>query len=202
MSEWPQVWSDCIKDAAVEGCTPEWLLWNRSRAPLEQRIKELESRIGGADKLISQGWGQPDAPLDLDALDRLAKDCLADGAEWHESKFLIEESFQENDSHFIAALSPDVVLRWLERTRRLEEALEGMAEQFAYWGKGGMITGGLSALEDAFEVLGWPEPRPCPAQTCDEPGCSERSTCGTPTPGGYRRVCGKHFAALSGGSDE
>lgn len=28
--------------------------------------------------------------------------------------------------------------------------------------------------------------------TCDEPGCWEPDTCGTPTPNGYRRTCGKH----------
>lgn len=33
---------------------------------------------------------------------------------------------------------------------------------------------------------------------CDEPGCFERDTCGTPTPEGYRRVCGEHYRGLSG----
>ena len=28
---------------------------------------------------------------------------------------------------------------------------------------------------------------------CDEPGCWEQDTCGTPTPSGYRRTCGKHM---------
>ena len=28
--------------------------------------------------------------------------------------------------------------------------------------------------------------------TCDELGCWEEDTCGTPTLGGYRRTCGKH----------
>jgi hypothetical protein len=27
---------------------------------------------------------------------------------------------------------------------------------------------------------------------CDEPGCWEQDTCGTPTPAGYRRTCDKH----------
>lgn len=28
---------------------------------------------------------------------------------------------------------------------------------------------------------------------CDEPGCTEEVSCGTPTPGGgYRTTCGKH----------
>jgi len=29
-------------------------------------------------------------------------------------------------------------------------------------------------------------------EVCDEPGCAEFSSCGTPTPTGYRRTCGKH----------
>lgn len=28
---------------------------------------------------------------------------------------------------------------------------------------------------------------------CDEPECFEPDTCGTPTPEGYRRTCGKHL---------
>lgn len=28
---------------------------------------------------------------------------------------------------------------------------------------------------------------------CDEPGCSEVSTCGFPTEAGYRRTCGNHY---------
>jgi hypothetical protein len=29
-------------------------------------------------------------------------------------------------------------------------------------------------------------------QVCDEPGCENATTCGTPTEDGYRRTCGKH----------
>lgn len=31
---------------------------------------------------------------------------------------------------------------------------------------------------------------------CDEPGCWEPDTCGTPSPEGYRRVCGNHYHKL------
>ena len=31
------------------------------------------------------------------------------------------------------------------------------------------------------------------AQVCDEPGCRKESSCGFPTPQGYRRTCGDHF---------
>jgi hypothetical protein len=84
------------------------------------------------------------------------------------------------------------------------EALEGMVRQFAHWSAGptgGYWTGGLSALEDAFEVLGWESPHPAPEMTCDEPGCWEFASCGWPTRpggtgqnGGYRRTCGDHMA--------
>jgi len=31
---------------------------------------------------------------------------------------------------------------------------------------------------------------------CDEPECWSEATCGTPTPDGYRRTCGKHMPPL------
>lgn len=78
----------------------------------------------------------------------------------------------------------------------LREALESMVYQFAYWSDGdppGHITGGLSALEEAFAVLGWDEPHPAPFQQCDEPGCRKQGTSGTPTLDGYRRTCHEHY---------
>lgn len=30
---------------------------------------------------------------------------------------------------------------------------------------------------------------------CDEPGCTQDATCGTPSPEGYRRCCGEHYQA-------
>ena len=76
----------------------------------------------------------------------------------------------------------------------VREALEGMVRQFAYWstGKGGYMTGGLSALEYAFDVLGWDDPHPAPEARCDEPGCMSRVEMGTPTPTGYRSTCSTH----------
>jgi hypothetical protein len=60
---------------------------------------------------------------------------------------------------------------------RLEDVLEGMVRQFAYWseGGGGCWTAGLSALEDAFDALGWEDPHPAPEARCDEPGCMKRA---------------------------
>lgn len=80
---------------------------------------------------------------------------------------------------------------------QLREALEDMCIQFAYStsrdGKAALFTGGLSALEDAFDILGWEDPHPIPWDTCDEPGCDQRTSCGFPTPNGYRRTCGAHY---------
>lgn len=77
------------------------------------------------------------------------------------------------------------------------EALEGMCQQFAYpvsiGGIPCLTTGGLSALEVAFDVLGWKEPYPTPWHKCDKEGCGEHFTCGTPTKNGYKRFCGKHY---------
>lgn len=92
------------------------------------------------------------------------------------------------------------------RADEVREALESIVIQFAYWSEyvGGYMTGGLSALEDAFEVLGWDDPHPYPQQRCDESGCMRQVTCGWPTRsggtgpnGGYRRTCGQHMAYKS-----
>lgn len=98
--------------------------------------------------------------------------------------------------HIAEILAHDAALR--VRAESLREALEGMMWQFAYWSDdaGGFTTGGLSALETAFELLGWEDPRPCPEGRCDESGCMKRSTCGIPTSAGYRRVCGDHYRAI------
>lgn len=82
-------------------------------------------------------------------------------------------------------ISPDAII----------SALEDMCCQFSYWNNkvGGLTTGGLFALEEAFRVLGWSDPYSCPNLCCDEKGCKERATCGFPTLGEYRHTCGKHY---------
>ena len=49
-------------------------------------------------------------------------------------------------------------------------------------------------FNDGFFLTACPK---CLDQTirtcCDEPGCWEPDTCGTPTPEGYRRTCYKHM---------
>lgn len=59
-----------------------------------------------------------------------------------------------------------------------------------------LTAGGLSTLESAFDILGWEDPKPFPEGECEMDGCHEYATCGTPTPDGYKRVCGKHFSEL------
>ena len=76
---------------------------------------------------------------------------------------------------------------------QLREALESMVRQFGSWSDGCLTTGGLSALVDAFMVLGWDDPHPMPDMQCEEPGCKKQSSCGWPSPSGYRRTCGEHM---------
>ncbi len=80
-------------------------------------------------------------------------------------------------------------------------ALEDMVYQFGYDtvvdGYPALTTGGLSALEEAFEVLGWTDPYVVPNPIwCDAPvvpRCPNRTTSGTPTPNGYKRYCREHM---------
>jgi hypothetical protein len=90
----------------------------------------------------------------------------------------------------------------LSHAETLREALEDMVYQFGYDGvKDGqptIWTGGLSALEGAFEALGWDDPYVIPDPVwCDapvEPRCPNRVSCGTPTPDGYKQFCREHFS--------
>jgi hypothetical protein len=85
--------------------------------------------------------------------------------------------------------------------QEMREALEHMTCQFGYWnpgeskGQGGLTTGGLSALEDAFAALGWDEPHYVKEMECDEPGCGAQNSSGWPSPRGYRHTCHDHYRA-------
>lgn len=61
-------------------------------------------------------------------------------------------------------LSPEEAETLHENVAKLRDALLDMTYQFAYEGtKGGKDvyhTGGLSALEHAFDILGWADPCP------------------------------------------
>lgn len=95
------------------------------------------------------------------------------------------------------------VARAIEAEAEVHKAhwvVEGLVTQFACWSDGknpGFVTGGLSALEDAFDFLGWDEPHFIKECCCDEPGCRKQATCGIPTKEKYRSVCGDHYSALS-----
>lgn len=82
----------------------------------------------------------------------------------------------------------------------LRETVEDLVRQFAHEVVRDSVpclsTGGLSALEDAFAVLGWDDPHPCPEGACEHPACAEWATCGTSTTDGYRRLCGAHYREL------
>ncbi len=81
-----------------------------------------------------------------------------------------------------------------ERERTLRDALDNMVRQFACTANGKRSTGGLSALEQAFEVLGLDDPHSLDTkEMCDEPGCNAPRTCGWPSSAGYRNTCGKHY---------
>ena len=85
------------------------------------------------------------------------------------------------------------------------EVIEDLLCQFAYRtkknGRLALTTGGLSALESGFCAIGWDDPHPIPDAECQRDGCHEEATCGTPTPDGYKRLCGEHYgAALKGPS--
>ncbi len=58
-------------------------------------------------------------------------------------------------------------------------------------------TGGLSALESAFDALGWSDPHYLPEQgyTCEVVGCMEEDTTGTHWGESklYLRLCSEHY---------
>ena len=85
--------------------------------------------------------------------------------------------------------------------KKYREALEEMVWQFAYKGvkngKSVLHTGGLSALENAFEALGWSDPYytgDLEGVICDVKGCAEFATSGGMNwhDKGYWRLCHIH----------
>jgi hypothetical protein len=85
--------------------------------------------------------------------------------------------------------------------KRYKDALEDMVRQFAYNGHDKKMpfyyTGGLSALEHAFDILGWIDPYPCPENKCEIKKCPKFATSGSPTKKGYKRMCIEHFKIFS-----
>lgn len=79
------------------------------------------------------------------------------------------------------------------------EIIESLLHQFAYDNEHGAIgTGGLSALEAAFDYMGWEDPHPLEEELiCNNESCEKTATCGTPTPEGYQRLCYDHYVAVA-----
>lgn len=78
----------------------------------------------------------------------------------------------------------------------MREFAQDVAYQFGYYCQNGgrlhITHGGLSTLEQAFDILGWENPHPVPECECEIDGCHEHATCGAPTADGYKRMCGRH----------
>lgn len=94
-------------------------------------------------------------------------------------------------------------------TAEYRDSLEDMVQQFAYKadGKGrrpaSMFTGGLSALEHAFDTLGYSDPQPCPEGECVVKNCHKWATCGTSSGaknGQYLSCCGDHYGMANLGA--
>ena len=78
----------------------------------------------------------------------------------------------------------------------MREFAQDVAYQFGYYCQNGgrlhITHGGLSTLEQAFDILGWNNPHPVPECECEIEGCHKHATCGAPTNEGYKRMCGRH----------
>ena len=82
----------------------------------------------------------------------------------------------------------------------LKEFAEDVARQFGYRGttpdgRAAYTAGGLSTLEWAWSLLGWPDPKPAPECECQEEDCLEWASGGRPTPDGYKWLCSRHYLA-------
>lgn len=78
----------------------------------------------------------------------------------------------------------------------VREFARDVVYQFGYYcqnrGRLHITHGGLSTLEQAFNILGWENPHPVPECECEIDGCHEHATCGASTNDGYKRMCGRH----------
>lgn len=88
----------------------------------------------------------------------------------------------------------------VEARDTLKEFAEDVARQFGYRGttpdgRAAYTAGGLSTLEWAWSLLGWPDPKPAPECECQEEGCHEWANGGRPTPDGYKWLCSRHYLA-------
>lgn len=75
----------------------------------------------------------------------------------------------------------------------IEDLVNQYAYEGTYRGRPALTTGGLSALESAFDALGWTDPYPAPWRKCQVPRCRKWIEGGAPTPKGYKHMCGDHL---------
>jgi hypothetical protein len=69
-----------------------------------------------------------------------------------------------------------------------------ICEECGWLGQDSEMLKAPSPFDPEHTIVGCPRCREVETLVvaCDEPGCSAKVTCGTPTPDGYRNTCGKH----------
>jgi len=69
-----------------------------------------------------------------------------------------------------------------------------VCEQCQWQGTAAEVLVGPNPFDPTDKVTGCPNCKSVDStfEACDEPECWSISSCGTPTPTGYRRTCGKH----------
>ena len=116
---------------------------------------------------------------------------------WIEYMFQREIEELERTHMPLYAEAHNAALKALKDKDESVEIIKDLLYQFAYPGeKNGramLWTGGVSALEWGFKFMGWDNPHFTPELECNYPCCHLIAECGTPTPDGYKRLCGKHF---------
>ena len=70
-----------------------------------------------------------------------------------------------------------------------------ICEECGWYGLGKELLRAQNPFDSADIIYGCPKCRSVDstAIACDEPGCWEKASCGTPTKDGYRTTCGKHM---------
>ena len=110
--------------------------------------------------------------------------------------FQIEEILCDGEDEY----DLDWLRELVEVRDTLREFAEDVARQFGYRGttpdgRAAYTAGGLSTLEWAWSLLGWPDPKPAPECECQEEGCHEWANGGRPTSDGYKWLCSRHYLA-------
>jgi hypothetical protein len=152
----------------------------------KKRVAELEMCIKDG---INQNTNQAAMALNYNAINRAEKaEAERDGFRNGQVQVqaMLDEVMDSNKK-----LAQDLAT--------MKEAVTDLVSMFAYRldDPPRISTGGLSVLEDAFEILGYDDPHPVPERQCQFEGCTKTATSGTPTKNGYMRVCLKHFEEIN-----